>query len=105
MTSAMILQRDLSGDPANGYVSKILLKIDEGYGCYSLEFANDVELATNLRMLFLQSRWFDEIDAFIGEALRLNAEFIPLRVPDEEVIRFVRRNRERLGRHSRPLFA
>ena len=105
MIEGMIVRRDLSGNQAKGYVSKILLKTQQGCACYSLEFPSDVELTTNLRMLFLGSRWFDEIDVFIGEALRHNGEFIRLAVPEEEVLRFLRCNRERLGRHSRPLAA
>jgi len=105
MIEAMILRRDLSGDQANGYVSKILLRTQKNCGLYSLEFSDDVELTTRLRISFLGSRWFNEVDVFIGEALRHNAAFIELAVPEEEVLRFLRCNRERCGRHSLPLAA
>lgn len=102
----MILRSDLSGDPTNGCVAKFIVEIErDGSGCYSLEFPDDVALTENLRKSFLPSRWVDEVDVFIGEALRHNAEFIPLPVPSDESIRFVQQNRERLGKHSRPLAA
>ena len=105
MNRGMIVKRDLSGDPANGEVAKLFLKLDgDGFGCYSLEFPeDDVALTMNLRNSCLQPRWCNEVDVFIGEALRHNAEFVPLLVPSHELITFMRQNRQRLGRLSRPL--
>lgn len=100
----MIHRRDLSGDPTNGCVAKLFLEVErDGFGCYSLEFPDDVALTENLRKFFLWSQWVDDIDVFIGKALRNNAEFIDLPVPSAELSRFVQQNRERLGKHSRPL--
>jgi hypothetical protein len=94
-----IVFKDPSRDSANGYVAKLLLQVNGDF--YSVEFASDVELAAAVRKFFLKSPAFNDVEEFLGTALRNGSprgreqRMIGLAGESGEWLRFIRQHGDR----------